>query len=425
MGKKTIALICLSLLTSTTLWAQNSQRFVSRVFDNITVQSEIQYSEAAPVGSDDPDPLYFDFYEPANDTMAYRPLVITVFGGAFVAGNRSWCDMVAYGDSLSHYGYAVASIDYRLIPVYRISETNFIRGAYMGAQDVSAAVRFFKGNCETYRIDTNRIFIIGNSAGTIASMHCVWMDDDERPEETFEDEGFLGIGGHSDLGGVHTSGFPEYLSYSPNVAGLIAQWGGILDTNIIGNDDQTPICLIHGTADETVSFYYGAPYEENFLGITSLILPDMYGSYYIDQRLGSRGVDHEMHVFEGEEHCFYIDGFTTLIPEKFDACFRIALNFMAQHLNYPAPPVIDPEDGIAEQEQPFFTVYPNPASESLHLQLAEPNQPFTCRLYDLQGRLLLLQDNATTLNVASFPAGVYEIQVQSDSEIYTTKFVKQ
>ena len=425
MSKKIVLLICLTLCTGMMLQAQNNQRFVSRVFDEIAVQSEVQYSSAAPVGSDDPDPLYFDFYHPLGDTMAYRPLVITVFGGAFVAGNRSWCDMVAYADSLSHYGYVVASIDYRLIPVYRISETNFIRGAYMGAQDVSAAVRFFKGNSETYRIDTNRIFIIGNSAGTIASMHCVWMDDDERPEETFEDEGFFGIGGHSDLGGVHTSGFPEYLSYSPNVAGLIAQWGGILDTNIIGNDDQTPICLIHGTADETVSFYYGAPYEENFLGITSLILPDMYGSYYIDQRLGSRGVDHEMHVFEGEEHCFYIDGFTTLLPEKFDACFRIALNFMAQHLNYPAPPVIDPEDGIAEQEQPFFTIYPNPVSESLHLQLAEPNQPFTCRLYDLQGRLLLQQDNATTLNVASFPAGVYELQVQSNSEVYTTKFVKQ
>ena len=252
MSKRFILWVCISLCTSIMLQAQNEQRFLSPVFDEITVQSEVQYSSAAPVGSDDPDPLYFDFYEPIGDTMAYRPLVITVFGGAFVAGNRTWCDMVAYAESLSHYGYVVASIDYRLLPVYRISETNFIRAAYMAAQDVSAAVRFFKGNCDTYRIDTNRIFVIGNSAGTIASMHCVWMDDNERPEETYEDSGFLGIGGHSDLGGVHTSGFPEYLSYSPSIAGLVAQWGGILDTNIVGNDDQTPICLIHGTADETV-----------------------------------------------------------------------------------------------------------------------------------------------------------------------------
>lgn len=424
MSKKIILLICLVLCSSLMLRAQNGQRFLSPVFDEIAVQSEVQYSSAAPVGSDDPDPLYFDFYHPLGDTMAYRPLVITVFGGAFVAGNRSWCDMVAYAEALSHYGYVVASIDYRLLPVYRISETNFIRAAYMAAQDVSAAVRFFKGNCEGYRIDTNRIFVIGNSAGTIASMHCVWMDDDERPEETYEDSGFLGIGGHSDLGGVHTSGFHEYLSYSPSIAGLVAQWGGILDTNIIGNDDQTPICLIHGTADETVSFYYGAPYEENFLGITSLILPDMYGSYYIDQRLTHRGVDHEMHVFEGEEHCFYIDGFTTLLPEKFDTCFRIAVNFMAEHLNYPEP-VVDPEDGIMEQENESFTVYPNPASDQLNIQLPESCQHFICYLYDNQGRLVLQQEDATTLNLSALTAGWYEVKVQSEDSVFTQKFVKR
>lgn len=423
MSKRFILWVCISLCTGMMLRAQNEQRFLSPVFDEITVQSEVQYSSAAPVGSDDPDPLYFDFYEPAGDTMAYRPLVITVFGGAFVAGDRTWCDMVAYAESLSHYGYAVASIDYRLLPVYRITETNFIRAAYMAAQDVSAAVRFFKGNCDTYRIDTNRIFVIGNSAGTIASMHCVWMDDNERPEETFEDSGFLGIGGHSDLGGVHTSGFPEYLSYSPNIAGLVAQWGGILDTNIVGNDDQTPICLIHGTADETVSFYYGAPYEENFLGITSLILPDMYGSYYIDQRLTHRGVDHEMHVFEGEEHCFYIDGFTTLIPEKFDTCFHIAVNFMAEHLNYPTTP--NEPDVIAEQESEFVTVYPNPASDQLNLQLPESCQHFICYLYDSQGRLVLQQEDATMLNLSTLTTGWYEVKVQGDSGVFTQKFVKR
>ena len=423
MSKKNILLICLTLCAGLMLRAQNEERFLSPVFDEITVQSEVQYSSAAPVGSDDPDPLYFDFYEPVGDTMAYRPLVITVFGGAFVAGNRTWCDMVAYAESLSHYGYVVASIDYRVLPVYRITETNFIRAAYMAAQDVSAAVRFFKGNCDTYRIDTNRIFVIGNSAGTIASMHCVWMDDDERPEETYEDDGFLGIGGHSDLGGVHTSGFPEYLPYSPNIAGLVAQWGGILDTNIVGTDDQTPICLIHGTADETVSFYYGAPYEENFLGVTSLILPDMYGSYYIDQRLTHRGVDHEMHVFEGEEHCFYIDGFTTLIPEKFDTCFHIAVNFMADHLNYPTAPT-EP-DGISEQESDGFMIYPNPASDQLNIQLPESCQHFTCYLYDNQGRMVLQQEDALTLNLSALTAGWYEVKVQSDSGVFTKKFVKR
>ena len=418
--KKTVLITFLLIQTGMLLYGQNNNRFYHRVFQDITVRSEIQYGKGAPVGSDTEDPLYFDFYEPAGDTMAYRPLVITVFGGAFVAGNRSWCDMVAFGDSLSHYGYAVASIDYRLLPVYRITETNFIRAGYMGAQDVSAAVRFFKGNCETYGIDTNRIFVLGNSAGTIAAMNFLWMNNQERPTETFEDDGWLGIGGHSDLGGMHTSGFPEYLSYSPRIAGLIAQWGGVLDTNIIAEDDNTPVCLIHGTADETVPYEYGAPYGESFLGVTTLVLPDLYGSYYIDQRLTSLDVEHELHTFEGKEHCFYIEGTSTLLPEELDTCFRIALKFMTKTMfGSPSP------EGISSVKKEPVLVFPNPVEDCLHLQMDENTSVLACELYDLQGRLLMRTENETSMRVNNLTVGTYILQINTDKGIFNTKVIKK
>ena len=77
---------------------------------------------------------------------------------------------------------------------------------------------------------------------------------------------------------------------------------------------------------------------ESFLGVTTLVLPDLYGSYYLDQRLSSLGVEHELHTFEGKEHCFYIEGTSTLLPEDLDTCFRIALAFMTNLLfDNPAP----------------------------------------------------------------------------------------
>ena len=401
--------------------AQNGVRFLNRVFDEIQVTDNILFSVAAPVGEDDLEDLRFTLYEPVGDTMAQRPLVITIFGGAFVAGNRSWVDMVAFADSLSHYGYAVASIDYRLLSVMRLSETNFIRAAYGAAQDVSAAVRYFKGEAETYRIDTNQIFLLGNSAGTISAMHCIWMDDDERPEETLANEGgLLGIGSREDMGGLHTSGYSEYLCHTPDVAGVVAQWGGVMDTTIINSDDQTPVCFIHGTADETVSFYSGIPYESSFLGATTLFMPTVYGSYYLDQRCTSQGIDHEMHVFEGEEHAFYLDGLSTIIPGKLDTCFRIALHFMARYNTH-----IQSPSQIAENQPKEVSIFPNPTKDQVQIHMGNSDTHFTYRLLDLCGRIVQDGENESIINLETLSNGVYLLQVKTDHFTHTEKIIKE
>lgn len=419
--KKIFTLTFLLSVICATVSAQNGMRFLNRVFDEMQMTDDILFSVGRQVGSNDLKDLRLTFYEPVGDTMTQRPLVITVFGGAFIAGNRSWVDMIAFADSLCHYGYTVASIDYCLLPVLNLSETNFIRSAYAAAQDVSAAIRYFKGEAESYRIDTNQIFLLGNSAGTIASMHAIWMDDDERPEETFADEGgIFGIGSHEDLGGVHTTGYSEYLCHTPDVAGLVAQWGGVLDTNIIGPDDRTPVCFIHGTADETVSFYSGIPYENNFLGISTLVLPTVYGSYYLDLRSTSLDIDHEMHVFEGEEHAFYLDGLTTLIPEKLDTCFRIALNFMAHyntHIQYPSQ--------IAESATNHISIFPNPAKENVRIQLGNPDAHFTYFLSDLCGRIIQIGENESIINISGLSNGIYLLQINADNFTHTGKIIKE
>ena len=98
--------------------AQTGQRYAEPVFDEVNIETGIPFSSAVKEGDTSPTTLYLDFYEPQGDTLSERPLVITVFGGAFVAGSRDFADMQAYCTRLAQHGYAAASIDYRLISLF-------------------------------------------------------------------------------------------------------------------------------------------------------------------------------------------------------------------------------------------------------------------------------------------------------------------
>ncbi|MBQ7735711.1 MAG: T9SS type A sorting domain-containing protein, partial [Bacteroidales bacterium] len=171
---------------------------------------------------------------------------------------------------------------------------------------------------------------------------------------------------------------------------------------------------------ETVPYEYGAPYGESFLGITTLVLPDLYGSYYLDQRLTSLDVEHELHTFEGKEHCFYIEGTTTLLPEELDTCFRIALAFMANILfDNPSP------EGVSDISSGPFSIFPNPVEDCIYLQREDNDLNFSCELYDMQGKRLIKRENATSINVSSLPAGVYVLQINTANGSQFHKIIKK
>jgi acetyl esterase/lipase len=100
-----------------------------------------------------PRPLLLDLYTPAG-TPPF-PLVIWIHGGSWVSGVRdifpghpAW--------RLRDRGYAVATIDYRLVP----------EGFFPAqAHDCKAAVRWLRGNADRYGLDRNRIAAWGASAG--------------------------------------------------------------------------------------------------------------------------------------------------------------------------------------------------------------------------------------------------------------------
>lgn len=299
------------MLCSMTYWLR-AQTF------QVAVRKGIPYSQAQYPGQDKMAKLSFDFYEPVVDSNGLRPLVITVFGGGFVLGSRDYEDMVEWCNRLAQCGYAAASIDYRLMPGRKFSSKELVRTGYMAAQDVSAAVRFFKANSETYRIDTNRIFLLGQSAGAVAIIHAIFMDEDERPSETFESPA---------LPPLHSQGTEAARGFSPNVAGAVLLWGCVFDPKMIDADEVTPICLIHGEKDRILPVDSG--YAFSVPG-----MPYAYGSRVIAERLKTLGtIPFELHLLEREPHAFYFKHLSMfqLDALKFENCFQMALGFMSRN----------------------------------------------------------------------------------------------
>ena len=391
--------------------AQTGRRYAEPVFEEVNVEADIPFSSVIEEGETSPITLYLDFYEPQGDTLSARPLVITVFGGAFVAGGRDYVDMVEYCTRLAQHGYAAASIDYRLLSIWNLDATSLVRDAYMAAQDVSSAIRFFKCHCEEYRIDPEQVFLLGNSAGSIAILCEMFMDESERPAETYESP---------DLGSMHSSGYEEYAGVSPAVAGAVPHWGGVLDLDVISKEEYVPLCMIHGTEDTNVPYDSGYCYN----GMLPGVMPYMYGSHPIAGRLNEIGItDYEFHPFEGEGHAFYlVPVLYTLIEEKFDACFSITRDFLYNHLVFPT--------SIPEIAETMAQVYPNPAKSLVTIRFGEASHDKTSSIVitDITGHIMFSESQTSssfTMDVSNWPSGVYVIRLEQEGHSFVRKFLKR
>jgi hypothetical protein len=76
-------------------------------------------------------------------------------------------------------------------------------------------------------------------------------------------------------------------------------------------------------------------------------------------------------------------------------------------------------------------IYPNPASELITVELLNFNSnDLTITIFDQLGRTVLSKphksvNTSANLNISNFAKGVYFIVVNSDTQVYSSKFIKQ
>ena len=310
-------------------WIAQSQCFPKQYIDplyGVSQNAAIQYGAADPydiLGLSINQNLFLDLYIPVGDTLSHRPTIVFAFGGGFVIGSRNQPDLPRLRDYYVPRGYNLATIDYRL-GFNVTSGGSALRAVYRGVQDMRAALRFLAENCDQYAIDTNHIVLMGSSAGSFIGLHHAYMDENERPAETY------GIPGENqDLGCADCSGNNSYNNQYIRPMAVINRWGAMGDTNWIEPTlrDSIPLISFHGTNDNVVPFGTEYPFSIP-------LFPPVYGSSVIHQRLENLGVHNQFIPLEGAGHEPEL-----LQPRWDDTIFKYTTPFLYDMLKPDAPEI--------------------------------------------------------------------------------------
>lgn len=437
--KKTLTLLTLFLSLSYSMKAQepcSTGRYASDVYPNVTVTSNVVYGQNAQFNGSNKI-LKLDFYEATGDTATARPLIIWTHGGSFLGGSKTDADMVALSNAFAKKGYVCASIDYRT-GFFPIDSANSVKAVMRAVQDMRASIRFFykdrADGINTYKIDTNNIFVGGSSAGAITALHLAYLD------RSCEINDYVLPATLSSLGGLEgNSGNP---CYSSKVNGVINLCGALAKYGWFEAGDL-PVCSMHGTVDGTVKYNRGIVNP----GVQLMYLD---GSRMIHEQAVAVGVQSNFYTFYGADHVPYLGTGPTEL-----AYMDTTINFVRDYLidrlgcsdailqaaNAPAQTATlysfticsgdIPEDfcsGAGIQENNTFSeliIYPNPSADEMTISW-NSEEDMLIEVYDFSGRNLYQKriiGNVFTIKKNDLNAGTYLLRLSNKSGFTSTKTI--
>ncbi len=203
-----------------------------------TAQAQERYTEV--VGTDIKkhtytysDSLQLDLYALKNDTVMDKPLLVLIHGGGFAIGTRDNDLERAFSKEMAQRGYAVASISYRLTrkgksfgcdcPAPEKIET-FLKAS----EDILRATQYLADRADALKFDSNKIILIGSSAGAEAVLNTAFM----RYQHDFKTLPYADI----------------------HFAGVISFAGAVLSVDYMSQKNAVPTLLFHGKKDRLVPF---------------------------------------------------------------------------------------------------------------------------------------------------------------------------
>lgn len=317
-------------LTSFSLLAQ------TRYFDPsfaVGVDYEIEYGKSFGLLGK-PKVLKMDIYQPLDDNLNERPVIVLAHGGGYLMGNKNNYPMETLCSRFAQMGYVCVSINYSLgFPKKGDPDERARKTVLMSVHDMKAAVRYLRAQVDSgnpYKIDPKMIWVGGSSAGGITALHTAFIDSSDLSNFNFDVAQFGGLEG---LGGNP--------NYSSKVQGVITLSGAIGDTSFIKTN--IPVVGVHGTEDPIVPYKTGVinfNIKLPFQG--SVPKAKVMGDYDIEKRLNNLSVSNQFLPIYNQGHC----PFDRVLdwkhyPIYMDQTINTIRNFMYNELWNESKPVND------------------------------------------------------------------------------------
>ena len=341
--------------------------------------------------------LFMDIYQPTPDPAIKRPLIVFIHGGGFVAGSRK--DMTGISILFAAEGFVTATIDYRLIDIPPVDSQTVAEGIIQAMGDANAAVRFFVEDAatgNTYKIDTNYIFISGSSAGGVTAAHVAYLDTTDNIPPYFSSL-IASNGGFEGNSSANTN-------YSAHIKGVLNYSGALWRKEWISYGEP-PLYSFHDAQDTIVPCGHGIPKAFPFALYVD-------GSCAMQQEADLKGIYNGIFIYPGSGHGGYFNSHPTV-----DTVFKRSSDFLYNIICTDILSINEPENSISK-----ILVYPNPAQNNFTIEL--PLQNVTLEIYDVTGRKILSQQNIsdrTQIDCSRFIDGVYFIQTFNEKSRFYQK----
>lgn len=211
---------------------------------------EVQIENSLTYGKGGDKNLMLDLAMPAKGEGPF-PTIVCIHGGSWKAGSRQ--DLSQTIKTLASRGFVAATISYRLIPEKFPAQI----------EDCKAAIRWLRANAAKYKIDKDRIGVVGFSAGAhLAALLGTTRKEDNfegtggSPEQSSSVQAVVDFFGPADFTTKDWSEEVEKRTLAPFLGDTFANRPDLYrraSPIVYVRADDPPFLILHGTEDKTVS----------------------------------------------------------------------------------------------------------------------------------------------------------------------------